>query len=94
LTFLVTDVGRPFSAAGFGNWFRDRCDEAGLRDCTAHGLRKMGAVRAAENGASEHQLMAMFDWRTPGQARVYTRMAERKRLAAGGMALLEFERTK
>jgi integrase len=88
LTFLVTEFGKPFTAAGFGNWFRDRCNEAGLKQCTAHGLRKMGATRAAENGATEHQLMAMFDWRTPGQARVYTEKAKRKRLAGGGMALL------
>ena len=30
LTFLVTELGAPFTAAGFGNWFRDRCNEAGL----------------------------------------------------------------
>ena len=34
LTFLVTAYGKPFSEAGFGNWFRDRCDEAGLPRCT------------------------------------------------------------
>jgi integrase len=55
LTFLMTDLGRPFPAAGFGNWFRDRCNEAGLKQCSAHGLRKMGATRAAENGATEHR---------------------------------------
>ena len=38
--FLVTEYGKPFTAKGFGNWFRDRCDEAGLPQCTAHGLRK------------------------------------------------------
>lgn len=30
LTFLVTEYGEPFAPAGFGNWFGDRCDEAGL----------------------------------------------------------------
>ena len=30
LTFLITEFGRPFTPAGFGNWFRARCDEAGL----------------------------------------------------------------
>jgi integrase len=94
LTFLVTEYGKPFTAAGFGNWFRDRCDEAGLPQCSAHGLKKMGATRAAENGATEHQLMAIFDWKTPGQARVYTEKVRRKRLAGGAMALLEPERTK
>lgn len=88
LTFLVTEYGKPFTGAGFGNWFRDRCNEAGLPQCTAHGLRKMGATRAAENGATEHQLMAIFDWKTPGQARVYTEKARRKKLAGGSMVLL------
>ena len=39
LTFLTTEYGKPFTEAGFGNWFRDRCNEAGLKDCSAHGLR-------------------------------------------------------
>ena len=30
MTFLMTERGAPFTSAGFGNWFRDRCDEAGL----------------------------------------------------------------
>ena len=30
LTFLVTEFGKPFTAAGFGNWFRDRCNAADL----------------------------------------------------------------
>jgi integrase len=88
LTFLITEYGKPFTGAGFGNWFRDRCNEAGLPQCSAHGLRKMGATRAAENGATEHQLMAIFDWKTPGQARVYTEKARRKKLAGGSMVLL------
>ena len=54
LTFLVTDFGKPFTANGFGNWFRKRSNEAGLPHCTAHGLRKAGATIAAENGATDH----------------------------------------
>jgi integrase len=88
LTFLVTEYGKPFTAKGFGGWFRERCDEAGLPHCTAHGLRKAGATIAAENGASIHMLMAMYDWDTPGQAKVYTDAADRKRLAAEGMPLI------
>jgi hypothetical protein len=48
LTFLQTECGKPFSAAGFGNWFRDRCDEAGLPMCTAHGLKKAGAATQSD----------------------------------------------
>jgi integrase len=29
MTFLVTAQGSAFSAAGFGNWFREVCDAAG-----------------------------------------------------------------
>lgn len=35
LTFLVTDLNRPFTDAGFGNKFRDWCDLAGLHNCSA-----------------------------------------------------------
>lgn len=34
------EYGKPFSKGGFSNWFRERCDEAGLKHCTAHGLRR------------------------------------------------------
>jgi integrase len=81
LTFLVTDFDKPFTAAGFGNWFRERCNEAGLSHCSAHGLRKAGATIAADNGATDRQLMALYDWTTAAQANVYTAAADRKRLA-------------
>jgi integrase len=87
-TFLATEYGKPFSTAGFGNWFRARCNEAGLTHCSAHGLRKAGATLAANRGATVHQLMAIFDWTTPGQAEVYTRTADRKSLAADAMKFL------
>jgi integrase len=52
MLFLETTYGKPFTANGFGNWFKKRCVEAGLPQCSAHGLRKAGATRAAENGAT------------------------------------------
>jgi hypothetical protein len=36
---------------GFGNVFRDACDAAGVTK-SAHGVRKIGATRAANNGAT------------------------------------------
>jgi hypothetical protein len=33
LTCIVSAVGRPFTRGSFGNWFRDRCSEAGLPNC-------------------------------------------------------------
>jgi len=88
LTFLVTAHGKPFSAKGFGVRFRAWCDAADLPHCTAHGLRKAGACLAAENGASEKQLMAIFGWETMQQAELYTRAASRRRLAGDALKLL------
>ena len=88
LTFLMTECGKPFTANGFGGWFRDRCDEAGLPHCSAHGLRKAGATIAAECGATDRQLMAMFGWESSRQATTYTASADRKRLAAEAARLI------
>lgn len=89
LTFLVNDLGRPFTDAGFGNKFRDWCDQAGLRHCSAHGLRKAGATMAANNGATSRQLMSIFGWDTLKEAERYTRAADQARLAEDAMHLLE-----
>lgn len=88
LVYLVTQFGKPFTAAGFGNKFREWCDDAGLSHCSAHGCRKAGAKMAAENGATAHQLMAIFGWETLRQAEVYTRNANRTLLAEQAMHLL------
>jgi integrase len=88
-TFLVTSFGKPFTAKGFGNWFRDRCDEAGLKECTAHGLRKVGATICADAGASDRQLMALFDWTSERQATIYTASADKKKLAGEAARMIE-----
>ena len=71
-TCLLTEYGKPFSVAGFGNWFHDRCREVpGLNPrATAHGLRKAGAIFAAEAGATTEMLKAMYGWTTSKQADV------------------------
>jgi integrase len=88
LSFIVTEFGRPFTAAGFGNRMREWCNKAGLPNCSAHGLRKAAATIAADNGASAHQLMAIFGWKTLKQAEHYTRKADRRRLASDGMQFI------
>jgi integrase len=88
LTFLVNEWRRPFTDAGFGNWFRDRCVEAGVLG-RAHGLRKAGATIAANNGATSRQLMAIFGWDTLKEAERYTRQADQLRLAEAAMHMLE-----
>ena len=87
LAFLENDLGRPFTDAGFGNWFHDRCVEAGVPG-RAHGLRKAGATIAANNGATAHQLMSIFGWSSLRMAERYTRGADQKRLAEAAMHML------
>jgi integrase len=86
-TFLVNNYGKAFTDAGFGNWFRDRCVEAKVPG-RAHGLRKAGATIAANNGATAHQLMAIFGWRTLKMTEHYTRSADQARLAEEAMSML------
>jgi integrase len=87
LTYLVTDAGQPWVKESFGNWFRDACRAASCPG-SAHGLRKAGATRASERGASERQLMAIFGWSTGKMAQHYTRTADRMRLARDAAELL------
>ncbi|SDQ27780.1 tyrosine-type recombinase/integrase [Pseudovibrio sp. Tun.PSC04-5.I4] len=94
LTFLITEWNRPYSVKGLGNRMRNWFDMAGLPHCSAHGIRKAGAVLAAENGATSNQLLSMFGWTKLEQAELYTRMAQRKVLGDKGVHFLSGEKKK
>lgn len=79
---------KSYSATPLGNWFRDRCKEAGLAECTSHGLRKAGARRLAEAGATEWEVMAFLAHRTAREASRYVAAANRSKLTTTGMAKL------
>jgi integrase len=82
LTFLTTEAGKPFTAAGFGNWFRVVCREASLpKGCAAHGLRKAASRRLAEAGCTAHQIMAITGHKTLREVTRYTAAFDRKALA-------------
>lgn len=83
LTFIAGERGMKFSSGVvFGAAFRAWCKEAGLpAGCTPHGLRKAGATIAADDGSTPHELMAMFGWTKVAMAEVYTKDADKKRLA-------------
>jgi integrase len=87
LAFICGAAGKPLTKESFGNLFRIACNAAGIRK-SAHGLRKAGATRAAENGATVAELEAIFGWRGGGMASYYTRTADRKRLAKMAMEKL------
>lgn len=84
-TFLVTYYGKPFTAAGFGNWFRERCNQAELTNCSAHGLRKAFLRRGAELGWSEDYLASISGHQNMEEIRTYVRAANKARMASEAM---------
>lgn len=88
LTFLVTAFNKGFTSAGFGNWFREQCNAAGLPHCSAHGLRKAASARLAERGATENQIMSVTGHTTSKEVARYTKAANQKRLAKSAIGLL------
>lgn len=91
-TFLVTDYGKPFSAAGFGNKMREWCDEAGLPQCSAHGLRKAIARRLAEmTGAGNPGLKSVGGWKNDSEVSTYTEGVDQRKMADATLgALIQF----
>lgn len=87
MTFLVTSFGKPFSPAGFGNWFKDQVRAAGLpENCAAHGLRKAAARRLAEAGCSASQIAAVTGHKSLREVERYTQAAAQIALADAAIA--------
>jgi len=91
LAFIAGNRGQPMTKESFGNWFRSACRAAGCPG-TAHGLRKALATRLANEGATTLELEALFGWRGGGMASLYTRKADRTKLAESAIDKLSGER--
>jgi integrase len=90
LAFICGLNGKPMTKESFGNMFSEACRQAGIKK-SAHGLRKIGATRAANNGATVAQLNALFGWTGTEMASLYTKTADRKRLAQDAITMLTHE---
>ena len=88
MVFLISEHGKPFSRKGFGNKFRQWCDEAGLPHCSAHGLRKAAARRFAEAGCSNQQIKAWTGHTTDSEVSRYTAAADQTLLSDAAAELL------
>ncbi|WP_316179653.1 MULTISPECIES: tyrosine-type recombinase/integrase [unclassified Bradyrhizobium] len=88
MTFLLTEFGKPFTANGFGNKFKDWCRQANLPHCSAHGVRKATSTALAESGATPHEIMAITGHQTLEEVERYTKAASRKKTADAAMAKL------
>jgi hypothetical protein len=89
LTFLTTASGKPFTAAGFTNWFRDMCNKAGLpKGLSAHGLRKAMCRRLAEAGCSANEIAAISGHKTLHEVQRYTEAVDQERMARAAIRRL------
>lgn len=86
LTFLVTPQGAPYAPNGFSKAMRRWCDEAGLPQCSAHGLRKAQARRLAEAGCSAHEIAAITGHRTLSEVQRYADAADQAQLAEAAIS--------
>ena len=87
-TYLVTSFGKPFTANGFGNKMREWCDEAGLPECSSHGLRKLCLTRLAEAGCDPSQIAAISGHKDLREVQLYVEAANRKKMAKAAMKKL------
>jgi integrase len=94
LTFLTGRGGRPYNGNDFTMRMRKWCDEAGLSECSPHGLRKAAARRLAEAGASVHQIAAVTGHRSLKEVARYTQGADQIRLAREAIQLIGAENKK
>lgn len=83
LVYLLTEYGKPRTAAGFSQWFAAAARSAGLQRKTAHGLRKYRMIQMAENGLSILVMQAWVGHTTMEEVEEYTRQANRRRTIAG-----------
>jgi integrase len=88
LPFLNTTHGKPFtSAASFGNWFGERCREAGLpKGTAAHGFRKAACRRLAEAGCSASEIMAISGHKSISEVQRYCAAVDQARMARSAQA--------
>lgn len=85
-TYILNEKGQPFASTEalrvrVQRWIT----EAGLTDRSSHGIRKALGDFLAENGATQHQIMAVMAHTQAKTSEVYTRGVNRRNLASSAM---------
>lgn len=84
-TYLTTQYGRPFTAAGLGNMIRDAARAAGVT-APLHGLRKLALTRLIDKGATTAQAMAVSGHKSVTEFERYIGTRNHRGLAVQAMA--------
>lgn len=78
MVFVMTKFGRARSEKAASQWFSEKCNDAGLFELTAHGLRKYRMNQLAEAGAPVLGMQAWVGHLTLKEVQEYTKRAERR----------------
>lgn len=88
-TYLLSKHGRPFrSPEVLGNSVQGWTTEAGLSGRSSHGLRKALGGLLGDLGCSELQIMSILSHTEPTTSSIYTKSAERRRMASEAMQMV------
>jgi integrase len=85
LSWFARLDGKPMVKESVGSFFAEACKMAGIYGKSGHGVRKAAATQAAENEATTAQMNSIFGWEGEQMASLYTKSANRKKLAAGAI---------
>ncbi|MDO9416975.1 tyrosine-type recombinase/integrase [Pararhizobium sp.] len=91
MTYLRTEFDKAFSVKGLGNRISDWFRQAGLPHLTSHSVRKGLATDQAHNEATDSMLEAMFGWKDGKTSKIYTRNADRARLARHAVSKISWD---
>lgn len=80
MAFICGERRQPIKKQSFSEAFAIAARKAGVAK-SAHGVRKASATIQAQNGATVAELEAFYGWQGGRMASVYTRSADRARLA-------------
>lgn len=93
-TYLLGRGGRPYASGdSASNMFIRWCRAAGLKDRSAHGVRKGLGELLAELGCTPYEVMAILGHSEVRTSEVYTRRFERWKLAVGAMERVKVSHT-
>ena len=88
-TFLTAPNGRPWKASTFGRQFTRWCEAAGIEGMSPHALRRGGATRLIEAGATTAEVAAAGGWRRMSTIEGYVAGRSKERLTRSAFARLE-----
>lgn len=86
MLFLLAENGKPFTPSTFSHFMTAATKAAGVEGVTPHGLRKAACRRLAEAGCSASEIQAISGHKSLRECEKYVETANRKKLAASGMA--------